>query len=145
VIYEKIRNRIEQNGAYYLSNYALIAAMAAFVMLLLHPNVIFTFALLSALWWFHGYLIRHEVVVASLRVHEVFPVQHRFYILFLQSCFLILVTCLIPTVRFILISGSIILCHATFRDTSHLLSEQDDAESPRQHRKVSFQMEELDP
>jgi PRA1 family protein len=123
VIYEKIRNRIEQNCTYYLSNYALIATMTALVILLLHPNVIFTFAMLSALWWFHGYLIRHKVVLGSVRVHEVFPVQHRFYILFLQSCFMILVTCVIPTVLFLLISSFIILCHAMFRDTSHLQTE----------------------
>lgn len=145
VIYEKIRHRIEQNCTYYLSNYALIAAVTALVILLFHPDIIFTFALLSALWWFHGYLIRHEVVVASVRVHEIFPVQHRFYVLFLQSCFMILVTSIIPTVLFLLVSGSIIFCHAVFRDTSHLPSEQYDTESPRRTRKVSFQMEEMDP
>jgi PRA1 family protein len=147
VISERIQNRIRQNGIYFLSNYALVAAMTALVILLLHPSVIFMFAFLSALWWCHGYLIRHEVVVASIRLHSIFPLQQRFYLLFLLSCLLILITCIIPTILFLLISGFIILCHATLRDTSHLPSEQydTDSESQLQDRKENSPEEERDP
>jgi PRA1 family protein len=140
VMSERIRNRIRQNGTYYLSNYALVAVMTALVILLLHPSVIFMFAFLSALWWCHGYLIRHEVVIASIRLHAIFPVQQRFYLLFLLSCLMILITCIIPTILFLFISGIIILCHAALRDTSHLPTEQYDTESQEQDRK-----EEQDP
>lgn len=140
VISERIRQRIRQNGAYFLSNYVLVAAMTALVILLLHPSVIIMFAFLSALWWCHGYLIRHEVVVASIRLHAIFPVQQRFYVLFVLSFLLILITCIIPTILFLLISGVIILSHAILRDTSHLPSEQYDAESQLSDRK-----EEQDP
>ena len=142
----KVQKRIRQNFTYFLSNYAIVAAMTALTVLVLHPSVIFMFFFLTALWWCHGYMIRHELVVASVRIHAIFSVQQRFYILFCLSWFLIIITCVMPTLWFLLISSFIILFHATVRDTSYLpVEEQNDLESPLLNGKSNSQEAEQDP
>lgn len=115
-----IKSRVNDNWTFFLSNYALVAAMTALVVLLMHPGVVFTLAILVGVWWFHGYLIKHELVVLTVQIHSLLTVQQRFYMLFAISSVTILWACLMPTVVFFLISGFIILCHAALRDTTHL-------------------------
>jgi PRA1 family protein len=118
--YTAIRSRVQENMTYFMSNYAVVAAMTAVVILLMHPSVLIIIAILHGLWWCHGYLIRHELIVLSIPIHTVLTVQQRFYLLFATSFILIIITCVVPTLIFLLIAGVMIVCHAALRDTGHL-------------------------
>jgi PRA1 family protein len=118
--YTAIRSRVQENMTYFMSNYAVVAAMTAVVILLMHPSVLIIIAILNGLWWCHGYLIRHELIVLSIPIHTVLTVQQRFYLLFATSFILIIITCVVPTLIFLLITGVMIVCHAALRDTGHL-------------------------
>jgi PRA1 family protein len=115
-----IRSRVQDNWTFFLSNYALLAAMTALVVLLMHPGVVVVLAIICGLWWCHGYLIKHELVVFGVQIHTLLTVQQRFYLLFAISTVVLLWYGFFPTIVFVMISGFIILCHASLRDTSHL-------------------------
>jgi PRA1 family protein len=115
-----IKARVRDNLTFFLSNYALVALMTALVVLLMHPPVVITLTALYAMWWFHGYLIVNELSLFRVPLQSVLTVQQRFYLLFGISVVVIVWTCFLPTIVFVLISGIIILCHAALRDTSHL-------------------------
>lgn len=116
----KIKQRVKENWTFFLSNYALVAAMTAIVVLLMHPSVVITLAMLYGLWWVHGYLIVKELTFLSVPIHAILTVQQRFYLLFGISAVVIIWTCLVPAVIFVVISGIIIFSHAAVRDTTHL-------------------------
>lgn len=115
-----IKSRVKDNWTFFLSNYALVAAMTALVVLLMHPGAVFTLAIIAGMWWSHGYLIRHELTCYTIQIHAILTVQQRFYLLFAISSVVILWECFMPAIVFVLISGFIILCHAALRDTTHL-------------------------
>jgi PRA1 family protein len=116
-----IRSRVHDNITFYMSNYALVAAMTAIVIVVMHPSLMVIIAALYGLWWCHGYLIRHEVNVCTIPLHSILTVQQRFYVLFAIS-FLVMMSpaFVMPTILMVFISGFIILCHAALRDTTHL-------------------------
>jgi hypothetical protein len=122
---EVIQVRVNDNIAYYMSNYALIAVMTAVVVILMHPfSVIITLLIVYGLWWCHSYLLRHELILFhTIPIHTILTVQQRFYALLLVSVTLIVITCIIPTIIFIIIAGTIVLCHAALRDTRHIQHE----------------------
>jgi hypothetical protein len=115
-----VKSRVKDNLKFFVSNYALLAAMTALVVMLMHPSKLFALAFICIMWWCHGYLIKHELVVFGLQIHAMLTVQQRFYVMFAISAIIIVWECFIPTIIFIMISGFIILCHAALRDTSHL-------------------------
>jgi PRA1 family protein len=116
----QMKARVNDNLKFFLSNYAMVAAMTALVVLLMHPSVVITLTLIYTLWWLHGYLIVNELTVFTVQVHSVLTVQQRFYLLFGISAVVIVWTCFVPTIIFTVISSIIILCHAALRDTAHL-------------------------
>jgi hypothetical protein len=116
----KLKTRVKANCSYFLSNYVLVAAMTAIVVALMHPGMLFVLAIVYALWTFHAYLIRHEVVCFGVHVQNLMTVQQRFYVLFAITAVVVMWQCLIPAVIFSAISSFIIFLHASLRDTSHL-------------------------
>jgi PRA1 family protein len=117
---EKVQSRLRLNGAYFLSNYALLATTVAVVVALMHPGMVLFVGLLWALWTLHAFMIRHELVVFGIPVHSLLSVQQRFYVLFLLTSLVVVWKCLKPTIIFLAISLSMILTHAFLRDPKHI-------------------------
>ena len=101
-------------------SYVLVAVMVALVIALMHPTMLIVIGIVASLWWWHGYLIKHELNVAGIPVHALLTVQQRFYFLLAMSFVVVVWFCLVPSFLFGAISGIIILTHAALRDTTHL-------------------------
>ena len=117
---EKIRSRIQLNIAYFLSNYALMAAMTAVVVSLMHPSMLLFLGIVYGLWSLHSYMIRHEAVVFGIPLHTLLTVQQRFYGLFVITALVVILKCLVPALIFVAISSVLILGHAALRDPKHI-------------------------
>jgi PRA1 family protein len=134
---EKVSSRMKLNGAFFLSNYVLLAVMVALVVALMHPGMIFFVALCWSLWSLHHFLISNQLVVFGINIHSLLSIQQRFYILFIVTTVVVVMKCLVPTIYFCSISALIILSHAFLRDPKHTenssqnittAAEQDDVE-----------------
>lgn len=123
--FEKIKSRMKLNFAFFVSNYALVAAMVAVVVALLHPGMILAVGLIWGLWTFHHFLIRHEFIVFGFPVHSLLTIQQRFYALFVLTTIVVIVKCLRPTILFLTVSGLIIITHSFLRDPKHIESSAD--------------------
>jgi hypothetical protein len=119
---EKISSRIKLNFAFFLSNYALLAAMVGIVVALMHPSMLFFVAIVMGLWSLHSFMIRHELIVFGFNLGTVLSIQQRFYVLFTITTLVVIWKCLIPTLIFIAISGLIIITHSFLRDPKHIES-----------------------
>jgi hypothetical protein len=117
---EKIATRVRLNSTYFVSNYALVAAMTAIVVALMHPSMLVFLALVYALWAAHRYMIRHPVVVFGVPLHTLVSVQQRWYALVLVTTLVVVGTCLVPALIFSTITGVLILSHAVLRDPKHI-------------------------
>jgi hypothetical protein len=120
--HEKIKSRMKLNFAFFVSNYALVAAMVAVVVALMHPGMILSLGLIWGLWTFHHFLIRHELTVFGIAVHSLLTIQQRFYFLFSLTTIVVVWKCLTPTLLFSAISSLIIAIHAFLRDPKHIES-----------------------
>jgi PRA1 family protein len=116
----RIWRRVKLNFTYFVSNYVMIAFMVAVVVALMHPVMLLILTIVHGLWWMHGFLIRHEVVLFGTSVQNLMTVQQRFYVLFIITSFVIVFECLVPFVIFVGISMLIILTHSLLRDASQL-------------------------
>ena len=123
---EKIKSRMKLNFAFFVSNYALVAAMVSVVVALMHPGMILAVGLIWGLWTFHHFLIRHEFIVFGLAVHSLLTIQQRFYTLFVLTVLVVVWKCLKPTLLFVTIAGLIIVTHAFLRDPKHIESSSAD-------------------
>lgn len=123
---EKIKSRMKLNFAFFVSNYALVASMAALVVAMLHPGMILAVGFIWGLWTFHHFLIRHELIVFGLPVHSLLTIQQRFYTLFVLTTLVVLWKCLKPTLLFLTVSTLIIVTHAFLRDPKHIESSNAD-------------------
>lgn len=119
---EKISSRIKLNFAFFLSNYALVAAMVGIVVALMHPGMLFFVGIVMGLWSLHSFMIRHELVVFGFNLGMLLTIQQRFYVLFGITTIVVVWKCLLPTVYFCAISGLIIVSHAFLRDPKHIES-----------------------
>jgi PRA1 family protein len=116
---EKVASRMKLNGAFFLSNYVLMAVMVALVVALMHPSMIFFVAVCWSLWSLHHFLISNQLVVFGINVHSLLSIQQRFYILFTVTTVVVVMKCLVPTIYFCSISALMILSHAFLRDPKH--------------------------
>ncbi|GKY96952.1 hypothetical protein MPSEU_000654200 [Mayamaea pseudoterrestris] len=117
---EKVKSRMYLNLAFFLTNYVLIAAMVALVVMLLHPSSIFVLIIVYALWKTHSFLIRNEVDLFGIHVHSLLTIQQRFYVNLVVTFVLVVWKCLIPTFSIILVSGILITGHAFLRDPKQI-------------------------
>jgi hypothetical protein len=122
---EKIKSRVRLNCAYFLSNYALLAAMTGLVVALMHPTMVFFVGIVYGLWSLHSFLIRNQLVVFGVAIHALLNVQQRFYLLFVITSLVVIIYCLAPTLVFLVISGLLILTHALLRDPQDVSSASD--------------------
>jgi PRA1 family protein len=116
---EKVTTRMKLNGAFFLSNYVLLAVMVALVVALMHPSMILFVAICYSLWSLHHFLISNQLVVFGINVHALLSIQQRFYILFTVTTIVVVMKCLVPTIYFFSISALMILSHAFLRDPKH--------------------------
>ena len=117
---EKIKSRIKLNVAFFLSNYALVAAMVGVVVALMHPGMLFFVALVCGLWSLHSFMIRQELVVFGINIGTLLTIQQRFYLLFTITTIVVIWKCLVPTLIFSIISVILIVTHAFLRDPKHI-------------------------
>jgi hypothetical protein len=122
---EKIKSRVRLNCAYFLSNYALLAAMTGLVVALMHPTMVFFVGIVYGLWSLHSFLIRNQLVVFGVSIHALLNVQQRFYLLFIITSLVVIIYCLAPTLIFLVISGLLIVTHALLRDPQDVSSASD--------------------
>lgn len=118
--WEKIRSRITLNGAFFLTNYTLVAFGVAVVIALLHPGMLLFVGIVCLLWWFHEYLISHEFNVFGQNMGQIMSITQRSTILTVITLVTVIGWCLIPFVAFVAVSGVIILAHAIMRDPKHV-------------------------
>ena len=78
---EKIRSRVKLNVAYFMSNYALLAAMTAIVVAMMHPGMVFFVAVVYFMWKAHEFLIRNSLNLFGIEVHALLTIKQRFYVL----------------------------------------------------------------
>lgn len=116
---EKVTSRMKLNGAFFLSNYVLLAVMVALVVALMHPSMIFFVAVCWSLWSLHHFLISNQLVIFGINAHSLLSIQQRFYILFTVTTVVVFMKCLVPTIYFCSISALMILSHAFLRDPKH--------------------------
>ena len=119
---EKVKSRVQLNLAFFLTNYVLIAAMVALVVMLLHPTSVLVVAIVYTLWKIHAFLIRNEVDLFGIHVHSLITIQQRFYINLGLSFVLIMWTCLLPAISIVVISSILITGHALLRDPKQIES-----------------------
>ena len=131
--FEKIKKRMKLNFAFFVSNYALVAAMVSVVVALMHPGMILAVGLIWGLWAFHHFLIRNEFIVFGFPVHSLLTIQQRFYTLFVLTVLVVLWKCLKPTLLFVTISGLIIVTHSFLRDPKQIESSADWLEGGGNH------------
>ena len=122
---EKFRARLKANFAFFLSNYALVAAGVAIVVALMHPGMLFSVALVWSLWWLHSYLVSNELIVFGLNVGKILTITQRSYFLLGITAIVVVWKCLVPCIVFLSISGFIIVLHASTRDPKHVETSAD--------------------
>jgi hypothetical protein len=113
---EKIKSRVKLNFAFFISNYALLAAMIALVVSLMHLGMVFFLAIVYSLWQAHSFLIRNQFILFGIEVHSLLTIKQRFYFLFTITTLVVLWKCLTPTLMFSMISFLLIMSHALMRD-----------------------------
>lgn len=123
---EKIKSRMKMNFAFFLSNYAVVAALVALVVALMHPGMLFSLGIVWALWSAHTYLISNELVIFNLNIGGLVSINRRSNALMVLTTIVTVWKCLPPAILFVAISGLIILSHAIMRDPSKVM-ETDNA------------------
>lgn len=121
---ERWHTRMALNGAYFLTNYALVALGVAIVIALLHPGMLMVCSVVYALWWLHSYLIANQLIVFKNKdLATVLSITQRSTILTIVTFFAILWKCLLPVVSFVCVSGLLVVLHATMRDPQHFANQ----------------------
>ena len=117
---EKFKSRLKLNFAFFLSNYALVAAGTALIVFLMHPGMLIAIALVWGLWMLHYFLISNEVIVFGRNVGTLVSISHRANVLIVITTIVLVWKCLVPAITVVAISGMIILTHALLRDPKHI-------------------------
>mmetsp|Transcript_13853 Transcript_13853/g.39453 ORF Transcript_13853/g.39453 Transcript_13853/m.39453 type:complete len:242 (-) Transcript_13853:311-1036(-) len=118
--WEKVKTRLKLNFAYFMSNYAVVAAGVALVVALMHPGMLISLGTLWGLWELHAYLISHELVVFGRNLGSMVSINHRSYFLTALTAAVVAWKCLWPVVTFVAISGIIVFAHAVMRDPKQM-------------------------
>jgi hypothetical protein len=119
--HEKIKTRMKMNFAFFLSNYAVVAALVAIVVALMHPGMLFSLGIVWALWTAHTYLISNELVLYGFNIGGLVSINRRSNALMVLTALVTVWKCLSPVIIFFAISGLIILSHAIMRDPSKVI------------------------
>ncbi len=119
---EKVQNRVDLNLAYFISNYALIAAGTYCVVILLHPKMIIYSAAVYFLWKVHKVAAETStpLVVMGKDIGSYISVDVRTKILYALTTWVVTFYCLKP---FLLASGLALLmiaAHAIMRDPKQI-------------------------
>lgn len=119
---EKIRQRFDLNFAYFISNYALIAAGTCIVVILLHPKMIIYSCIVYAFWKAHNIMVKENIplIVMEKDIGQYVSVEARTKILYAITCWVVVMYCLKP---FLLASGLTLLMvatHAIMRDPKQI-------------------------
>ena len=127
---EKFRSRLKLNGSYFLSNYALVAALIALTIALMHPGMLLSILTLWILWSFHTFLISNEVIVFGRNVGSLVSITHRSSFLTALTVIVIVFKCLKPAITAVAISSLLIFAHAIMRDPKHISESSSNFHSP---------------
>jgi len=118
--FEKVKTRLKLNFAYFVSNYALVAAGVALVVALMHPGMLISLGTLWGLWELHGYLISNELVFFGRNIGSLVSINHRSNFLIALTAAVVAWKCLWPVATFVSISCFIIVLHAIMRDPKQM-------------------------
>ena len=140
---EKVKNRVNLNVAFFLTNYVLLAIGVGLVVALSHPRMLIAIGFVFSLWSVNTFLVEKkvELIFKGKDVLEIISPFHRWCFLMAVSIAVGISYCLLPLVSWFVISGFMILVHATLRDPKHIESSDsfrvkggsDEAEESEQH------------
>jgi hypothetical protein len=112
----KAKTRVQTNFTHFVSNYALVAAMVALVVALMHPSMLLFLGIVGGLWFLNNRLNQRDFQLCGVRLQTVLPVQKRFYALVAITALVVVWMCLPPSVTFLCITTTVVLPHALFRN-----------------------------
>ena len=115
---EKVRQRMNLNIAYFLTNYALIAAGTCVVVILMHPRMIIFSSIVYALWKLHNVMVKDNVplIVMEKDVGKYLTVEVRTKILYAITLWVTVFYCLRPSLLATSLTLTLTLSHAVMRD-----------------------------
>lgn len=133
---EKVKNRIELNFAYFISNYALIAAGTATVVILMHPKMIIYSGIVYSLWKLHTVAVEKNIplVVGGKDIGQYLTVEIRTKLLYAITLWVVAIYCLRPFLLATVLTFLMIAAHAVMRDPKQIegsrsMSSYKDADS----------------
>lgn len=121
---EKIKQRVDLNFAFFLSNYALIAAGTFVVLILLHPKMIVFSLIVFGLWKLHATIIQHSIPLVvmgrDIGVHPYLTVDRRVKLLYGITAWVVVVYCLRPFLLATTLTVAMVVTHAVLRDPKQI-------------------------
>mmetsp|Transcript_14114 Transcript_14114/g.20675 ORF Transcript_14114/g.20675 Transcript_14114/m.20675 type:complete len:228 (-) Transcript_14114:146-829(-) len=121
-VLEKLQARVTLNFAFFLTNYAVVAAGCAIVVALMNPGMLFFLGIVYGAWWLHEYLIHNEIDFFGYNFSRLLSISQRSTILTVLTMLVLSFKCLVPLLSFLAVSGFIILTHAVLRDPTQIES-----------------------
>ena len=121
---EKVKQRVDLNFAYFMTNYALIAAGTTVVVILMHPKMIIYSAVVLSLWKIHNVVVEHNIplVVMGNDVgrYPYLTVEVRTKLLYGITLWVVVVYCLRPFLLATGLTTLMVAAHAMMRDPKQL-------------------------
>jgi hypothetical protein len=121
---EKIKQRVNLNIAYFLTNYALIAAVICAMISLMHPKMIIYSAIVCAFWKVHNIMVQASIalIVMDKDIGRFLPVEVRTKILYAITLWVTMFYCLTPFLLATSLTLTLTLSHAVMRDPKQVES-----------------------
>lgn len=123
---EKVKQRVDLNFAYFMTNYALIAAGTTVVVILMHPKMIIYSAVVLSLWKIHNVVVEHNIplVVMGNRIdvgrYPYLTVEVRTKLLYGITLWVVVLYCLRPFLLATGLTTLMVAAHAMMRDPKQL-------------------------
>lgn len=121
---EKVTQRVNLNIAYFLTNYALIAAGTCVVVILMHPIMIIFSTIVYAFWKVHSVMVKDSVplIIMEKDVGQYLTVEVRTKILYIITLWVVACYCLTPFLLATSLTALMVFTHAVMRDPKQVES-----------------------
>jgi len=121
---EKVKRRVDLNFAYFLTNYALIAAGTCVVVILMHPMMIIYSVIVYSFWKAHTIMVKNNIplVVFDKDVGQYLSVEIRTKLLYVVTLWVVIMYCLMPFLAASGLTFLMVFTHAVMRDPKQIES-----------------------
>lgn len=119
---EKVKQRVNLNTAYFLTNYSLIATGTFVVVVLLHPMMILYSVIVYFLWKMHNIMVKDNIplLVMGKDMGQYVTVEMRTKILYFVTLWVVVFYCLIPFLLATGLTALMVITHALLRDPKQI-------------------------